>query len=333
MKQKIGKVSPETLEKNVFPYCRHHRNLIIPPRIGEDAAVIKTTSNYIAISSDPITGADEKIGWLCIHVNANDIAVSGAKPLWAVINLLVPLKTTGNKIREIMKEAGRAAEEIKVNIVGGHTERTRIVKKPVIIGTMIGEIKRKPFSSSTSNEGDLIIMTKSAGIEGTAIIASSLKKRLSKKLDNQLIGKAEKLMEKISVLKEAMLLAAEEGVTAMHDPTEGGIINGVWEICEASGKGAIIYEEKINVTEETKKICETLKIDPLKLISSGCLLATIRPEKAGKIVKLLEKNKVKASVIGEITNLYKGRKIVRLNGSQEKLQYVQDEIWRIHEES
>ncbi|MDK2784129.1 MAG: hydrogenase expression/formation protein HypE [Thermococcaceae archaeon] len=325
-----GKVPPEVLEKIVFNLLGvEDERVIIKSGVGIDAAAIDFGENVLVASSDPITGAEKHIGFYAINVNANDVATFGAKPRWFLATILLPENADENLLKEIMEDMHRSAEKLGISIVGGHTEVTIGLNRPIVIGTMLGEVKReKLVRSNGAKAGDAIILTKGAGIEGTSIIASEREEELRNVFGDELVERAKRFLEKISVVKEA-LIAAEIGVHAMHDPTEGGIANGFHEMADAAGLGFRVYHDKIPIAEETKKLCEYFNLDPLALISSGSLLIAAPREKANAIVEAIKKEGIPAEVVGEFLENSNVKVIVK-NGKETPLKRPEtDEIWKI----
>ncbi len=327
-----GKIPPETLKNIVFKNLGvSNPRVLLGPGIGEDAAVIELERKVIVVATDPITGAIEDIGWLSVHINANDIACHGAKPTWFLSTILLPEDSDEKILEKIVVQMDKAAKELEVTIVGGHTEVTPGLKRPIVTGFMIGEVEKGKFiTSSGASPGDKIILTKGVAIEGTAIIAAEREKELLNILDKNLVEKAKQYKWKISVVKDALTAVEVGGVTAMHDPTEGGVLGGLHEIADASKVGFAIQEEKIKkmISKETRKICETLQIDPLCLIGSGALLITAKPEKAEQIVNTLNDKGIFAEIIGHILDNPKRRIFFRKDGKTKKAQRpMQDSLW------
>ncbi|RLF81318.1 hydrogenase, partial [Thermococci archaeon] len=231
-----GKVPPEVLEKIVFDRLGvNDERVIIKSGVGIDAAAIDFGDSILVATSDPITGAEKHIGFYAVNVNANDVATFGAKPKWFLVTILLPKNADEELLEKIMEDMHRSAGRLGISIVGGHTEVTVGLNRPIVIGTMLGEVKKDQLvTSNGAKPGDVIILTKGTGIEGTSIIASENEEELKKVFGKELVENAKRFLQKISVVKEA-LIAAEIGVHAMHDPTEGGIANGFHEMADAAG--------------------------------------------------------------------------------------------------
>lgn len=327
----VGKLDPEFLKQAVFGCLGSpDSRVIVGPRIGEDAAVIDFKDRALVVHSDPITGAVENIGWLAVSVCANDIATRGVRPLWMLIVMLLPQNITSTQLKHITNQIDEAAKELGIAIVGGHSEFTLSIKRPILVATAIGEAEKKRLvRSSGAKIGDSIIVTKGAAIEGTAILSTELAELLETKIDKTVIQNAQKFIKLISIVEDALTATEIGGVHAMHDATEGGIAACLQEIAWASDIGITVYEEKIPIYEETKAVCNALNIDPLKTISSGSLIISARPEKAEEIVSALKERCIQAAVIGETVDKSEGSYVFRRDGTKLDLSKpVKEELWR-----
>ncbi len=329
----VGKLEPSILKQLVFGCLgSSDSRVIVGPKIGEDAAVIDFRDKVLVVHSDPITGAIENIGWLAINVCTNDIATRGIRPQWILIVMLLPENFNPNQLKKITKQIDKAAKEIGVAIIGGHTEVTSSVSRPIIVATAIGEAEKERFvRTSGARIGDRIIVTKGAAIEGTAIVSTEMNKLLHQ-VDKRLIERAKQFIKMTSVLVDALTAVEIGEVHAMHDATEGGVAGALQEVAWASNVGTIAYEEKIPIYKETEAICKALNIDPLKTISSGTLIIFCHQNKAEKIVNALRRKDIQASIIGEALEKEKGCYIVRRDGSRLDLSSpIKEELWRIQE--
>lgn len=267
--------------------------------VGEDCAVINFGDYECVISTDPITGASKNLGRLAVHINCNDIASCGVEPLGILVTILAPEGTTIEEINNVMKQIDEETSKINVEILGGHTEVTRAVNQIVVSCTVLGKtIAGKAVSTKGAQVDDDLIVTKYLAIEGTNILVNDYRELFENVLTKEEISEAENLIGKISVIEEGNI-AGKFGVNSMHDITEGGILGALWEMVEASGLGFEVYEENMPVKEITQKVCSQLKIDPLKLISSGSMLISTKDGKA--LVKLLMEKGINAKIIGNIT--------------------------------
>ena len=295
----IGKLPNSLLEKIVIDPINNHsvnrKEVLLKPSIGEDCAALNLGENICLLSTDPITGAVADIGKLAVNINTNDIASSGGEPIGLMVTALLPASITEAEISHIITDLYKEAEKVNVAILGGHTEITDAVNKPVLSCTVVGKTN-KLIPSGGAKIGDSVIMTKYAAMEGTSIFASDKRDKL-KGIDSSIIEKAKKLGNSLSVIAEGRI-GSELGANAMHDVTEGGILGACWEIADCSGVGIEVYEDKIPVLEETKIICNKLGVDYLRLISSGSMLIVC--SNGDEMLSALKKAGIVASIIGKI---------------------------------
>ncbi|MCI7326888.1 MAG: AIR synthase family protein [Hornefia butyriciproducens] len=300
---KIGKLDSDVLQRIVINKIRYRRPEVkTRAGIGEDCAVIDYGEYECVVSTDPITADVKNIGRLAIHISCNDVASNGIEPLGITLAVMLPVGTTESDVQTIMTQAGTAAEEVGVEIIGGHTEVTPAVNQPVIVSTAFGRgIAGESASARNMRPGDMILMTKSAGLEGTGIIATEKAEELTGVLTPQELRRAQGMIRDVSVVKDG-ITAGRIGTSGMHDVTEGGILGAVWEMCHISGLGAEVELEAIHVDPVTEKIAAHYGINPLRLISSGCMLIVAPPSKAYKIVTEYHKIDVniKSAIIGKI---------------------------------
>ncbi len=330
MELPMGKVPAETLKKTVLGYLGvGNEEVILGPALGEDGSVVKVGDKVLISAMDPITGALERIGWLAVNINANDVATFGIRPSFFTSCILLPEKSTEETVQTICRQIDSAAKKLGIAVIGGHSEVTPELKRPVIVGCAMGVTEPGRYVTSGGSEpGDNLILTKGAGIEGTAILATDRYQKLRGKIEETLLKAAMSFYDQISVVEEAVLAFNLGGVTAMHDPTEGGIAGGTHEMADASGVGVRILESEIPIASETSEICSLFNIDPIQLISSGALLISARPSSSEKIVDELAKNNIKASIVGEFLEDPKTRTLVRRDTTVTDLvRPVCDHLW------
>lgn len=326
-----GKIPVDILKEVVFRNLGVSRKeVVLGPSAGFDGAVIDVEGKSLIVSADPITGAIDRIGWLAVNVNANDIATFGVEPAFLLSCILLPEKADTKTVRTISDQIGKAATDLGMAIVGGHCEVTPGLTEPIVVGCAMGITEKGNYvTAGGAKPGDKLILTKSTGIEGTAILASDREEKLAKKMAPSMLKSAKEYYGQISIVRDALVAFQTGGVHAMHDPTEGGVAGGIHEMADASNLGASILEERIKVSPETQEICDFFHIDPLCLISSGALLIAAEPKSAEAIVKRLEQEKIAASVIGQFQENPRSRTITRKNGKTENLQRpLSDHLWR-----
>lgn len=325
----IGKVPNSILKEIIIDKLKNKRKeVIVRPNIGEDCCAVDFGEYICVMSSDPITGTVNEIGRLAVNISCNDIASSGVEPIGLLVTILAPPGTTEKELEVIMNQLSETASELNVDIMGGHTEITDSVTRFVLNTTAIGKtLKNRFVKTGGAKPGDKIILTKSAGMEGTAIIAFDNESELISKFGKALVEEAKGFINEISVVKEGLISGAY-GVSAMHDVTEGGVLGAVWELCEASGTGVEIYEGHIPIALPTSKICEYYNISPLKLISSGCMLIACR-DGEDLVKRLLEEN-ISAAAIGIITEKL-DKLLINENGSEQILPPESDELYKVRD--
>lgn len=328
----LGKLPPQYLDQLFARYVPSDERVILGPGIGHDAAVISFGDRYLVAKTDPITFAAEEIGWYAVHVNANDVACTGAVPRWFLATLLLPQTGTDKAlVDDIFEQIARTCDQLDVALVGGHTEITYGLDRPILAGFMLGEVSPdRLVLPSGARPGDALILTKGIAVEGTAIIA--------REKGDQLEGVAWRLVERgrqflnepgISVVQDARVATSAGDVHAMHDPTEGGLATGLWELAEAGDVGLIVEEESIPILPETAAVCDALGLDPLGLIASGALLLAVPHDQADDIARALQSEGIAAACIGWIVTSEEGV-VLRNGGSTQPLpRFDQDEITRL----
>ena len=306
--------------------------VILGPGLGRDAAVIDFGDRYLVAKSDPITFATDEIGWYAVNVNANDVACLGARPRWFIATLLLPENHTDRALVDrIFRQLHAAGHEIGVTVVGGHTEITQGLDRPIVIGAMFGEVvPERLVRSDGARPGDALILTKGISVEGTALLAREVAVRLRGSVDEAVVERAAQFLHNpgISVVRDAEIIASTGEVHAMHDPTEGGVATGLHEITEAAGVGAIIDADALPFYPETLAICDALNLDPLGLIASGSLLAAVAAGSATVVVTALEAAGIHAAVIGSVREA-SGVVLRDADGDRPLPTFPRDEIARL----
>ncbi|MGW8319800.1 MAG: AIR synthase family protein [Candidatus Promineifilaceae bacterium] len=300
----VGKLPPALLAQLLSQAPTDDPRIVLGPGPGIDCAVIDLGTTYLVLKSDPITFASDEIGWYLVQVNANDIATTGAKPRWLLITALLPEgRTTYRKVESMAEEIFNACQAIGVSVIGGHTEITAGLNRPLIVGTMIGEVEPDRLVSPTAaRPGDKILLTKGVPIEATAILAREFPEKLRAFLSDEELQAAGNFLHHpgISVLEDARVAIGAGKVTAMHDPTEGGLAAALWELAEACGRTLVIDRSLIPVPPVSLKICQALKLDPFAAISSGALLLTVAPSDAHSIALALQAEGIDCTNIGQV---------------------------------
>jgi hydrogenase expression/formation protein HypE len=330
MKLPPGKIPIDILNEVVFKNLGAERKeVILGPTAGIDGAVLDVGNKSLIVSMDPITGAVERIGWEAVNVNANDVATFGVQPTFLVSCIMLPEGSEKKTVEAICSQMDAAAKDLGIAIVGGHCESTPGLANPIVVGCIMGLTDKGNYvTAGGAKAGDRLILTKSAGIEGTAILASDREKQLARIMSPTTLEDAKKFYNQISVVKDALTAYRTGGVHAMHDPTEGGILSGIHEMADASQLGVKVFEDKIVVEPETAKICRFFEVDPLQLIGSGALLIAAEARKTSEIIENLSKEHIYAAEIGEFGGNVNKRLLARKDGSVQDLpRPVSDHLW------
>lgn len=298
---KVGKLPESVLKRTVLKKVNKVRpEVVVGAGVGEDCAAIRLDDDEIMVlSTDPITGTAKDIGKLSVYITANDVACSGAEVIGIMLTILLPDKTLEEELREIMSDVYDVCHDLDIQVVGGHTEVTRVVNQPLISVTGVGKVKKdRLLTTGSIKPGMDIVMTKAIALEGTSILAKEKYDELNAYFPSGMIDKAVRFDEEILIVKEASV--ARDMAIAMHDVTEGGIFGALWEMAEASNVGLDIDLKSIRIRQETVEICEYFGINPYKLISSGCLL--IVATDGQKVVDAIESEGIEATLIGKATD-------------------------------
>jgi hydrogenase maturation factor len=330
----IGKLPIPVLNRLLRKNRIRDPRVIAGPGIGEDAAVIDIPGpRYLIAKTDPITFAVDQIGWYAVHINANDIATKGGRPWWFLATLLLPEEATTESVAEaIFQDIIDACGSLGISLIGGHTEITPGLTRPIVVGQMLGEVdKDRLVRANGAQVGDAIILTKGVAIEGTCVIAREHESDFIGIFDEDTIKRCRNFMYHpgLSVLEDALAAMETGAVHAMHDPTEGGLATALHELAWAAGAGLSLNAEVVPVFPETQAFCNHYHIDPLGLIASGALLIVAPASDAERILASLRSREIAATVIGEVTDRRHGIKMITADGTRDLPLYEQDEITRI----
>jgi len=304
----LGKIPIEILNSTVLRLTgAESEKVTTPARAGVDFAAVRAGNGYLVVSADPVTGVSRGIGTYAMRVSSNDVATCGHRPQFAECVMLLPEGTTAQGVGEIALQVHEAAKRLEVAIVGGHTEVTPRLSHPIVVVTAFSYVDDY-VTSADAKAGDTIVMTKTAGLEGTAVL-----------------GGSRKFLGQLSVVDEAVAAYRTGFVHAMHDCTEGGVLGAAYEMSLASGLGFELLEGKVPVAPETKKLCLQRGLDPLKLIGSGALLLAVERGKESEVTRAL--SPVRATIVGTFKK--SGRVVVRWDGTKALLREApEDELWR-----
>lgn len=300
-----GKLDVQILRKLLRKYSRVDRRVVLGPGIGEDAAAIDMGDKILVVATDPVTFATSEIGYYSVMVNANDIAATGADPRWFTVTILLP-EAGGNEalVDTIFRQIDQACGKLNISVIGGHTEITYGLDRPILVGQMIGEVQKEALiTTAGAKPGDHILLSKGICIEGTSLIARERGgELLSQGITRGLIERARGFLfdPGISVVQEARLAFQAGRLHAMHDITEGGLADGLHELAMAAGVKIVVEKYRIPIYAESQILCEAMALDPMGVIASGALLVTASPPEADKILESARLQGISITRIGHI---------------------------------
>ena len=332
----VGKLPHHLLADLLAQAPSHHERVLLGPGIGLDCAVLDMGETALVLKTEPITFATQEIGWYAVQIASNDIATTGALPRWMLTTLLLPEgKTTPELVSTIGRQIFQTCQQLGITLIGGHTEITYDLHRPIVVTTLIGEIeKAHVITPRGAQAGDVIILTKGIPIEGCAILAREFAHRLEEILTPEEIQTAQRYIYEpgISVLHDAQLAIAAGRVTAMHDPTEGGLATALWELAEAAGVRLCVEQSAIPISPLAQKICAFFGLDPLGTLASGALLLTVHPHDAPQILKVLTSAGIPAAAIGRV-EVGTPEVFLIIQGQERPLpRFARDEIARFYEQ-
>ena len=277
--------------------------VLVPAGVGEDVVALDITGQTTLVAhGDPITLTGGELGHFAATVNANDIATAGAEPRWLLATMLFPLGTTPSQALALLDDVAAAARAQGMSVVGGHSEVSDAVTRPVVAVTALGTVPRAGLRDKRDlRPGDQVVLTKAIAVEGTAILAAEAAERLQALgMSAAELDECRRLLPLMSITAEARVAAGFAGVRAMHDVTEGGLAGAVRELCQASGHGLAVDRDAVPVLPQTARVCGLLGADPLGLIASGSLLIGCAPHESAGLVGALHEAGIAATVIAEV---------------------------------
>jgi hydrogenase maturation factor len=285
----MSKFPLDVLQRCVFPFLGvRDPDVVLGAVFGEDVALTRVGNDMLVSHLDPIVGAIDNIGWLAVHVACNDIATTGLPPRWILPLVLVPRPEDTALLEQIMRDVDRAAREIGVAVIGGHTGYSANLARPLVAVTALATAGgRVPLLTRGARVGDRVLVTKGIAIEGTAILAQDFADvARARGLNEQELREARRLMEQVSIVREAVAIAAH-GATALHDVTRGGLLEALLEMASASGVAIEVDVARLPVPPVVARFADAFEFDPLWMISSGTLVATVPPGRVDEVSRAL----------------------------------------------
>lgn len=328
-----GKLPHALLERLLAGIGPTDTAVVVGAGLGEDAAVLEIGERLLVAKSDPVTFATDRIGWYAVQVNANDVACTGGTPRWFLATLLLPERFSSQEAEGLFNQVLEACRSLDVTLIGGHSEVTYGIDRPIVMGTMLGEVERgRLISTGGAQEDDSIVVTKGIAIEGTALLARERPQDLLKAgVPQDVIDTSATLLDApgISVITDARIACASSRVHSLHDITEGGLFTGLREVAAASGLGLAIEEDSVPLLPQTVEVCKALGLDPMGLMASGALLITLPTPEVPDLLSVLEQSGVDAWEIGQMLAAEEGLVLFNRQGDEVELPvFNRDEIAR-----
>lgn len=297
----IGKVPESVLKRSVLGQLKTGRKEVtMGAGLGKDCAILSFgLQEDILLASAPALAAVEDAVLYAIHTAVNHIAASGGAPVAVLLQLLLPPACEEAQLRAVMARAEEICAALHIQIAGGHTEVTDAVGRIVLTVTAAGKAERGSHGAAkAARPGADLVVTKWIGLEGTAMAAKGLERRLLKRFPSGLLEDAKGFDRYLSIIPEAAS-AGKSGFCAMTDASGGGIFGTLWEMAESSGVGLDIDIKKLPIRQETIEICNELDLNPYELHAGGSLL--IAADNGSDLVRTLEKEGIPAAVVGKVT--------------------------------
>lgn len=308
----VGKIAPEVFSGLIRSRLGRPRpEVLVGPGAGVDVSIVDIGGGQVMASTcDPVFVVPQygfgRAAWFAVHILASDVAMSGLPPHYMSIDLNLPPEMTDGELEALWETMHRTADDLGIAVISGHTARYDGCAYPMVGGaTVLATGSADAYvTAAMARVGDSLVCTKGAAIEATALMAATFPDALRRRLGDEVAQAAEGLFERMTVVEDARAAVSVgvrgDGVTALHDATEGGILGGVFEIAEASGVGVRLDEDAVILRPEVEAVCGLLGIDPMASISEGTLLLTVRPHRTEAVLRALRDAGVEASVIGEI---------------------------------
>ena len=292
-----GKLAPDLLARLIATDLPPEVRL--GPRVGEDACAIEVEAGTLVAATDPITLTGSGVGAHAVVINANDVAVTGARPRWFLACVLLPEGSTADDAEALFAGMRRALDAVGAVLVGGHTEVTAAVRQPLVVGQMLGMAVERTVPTGGRRPGDAVVQVGPAPVEGAAVLADLLPPDRLATVSDHTLDAARSALETpgISVVEPA-LAAARAGASALHDPTEGGLSAGLHEMADASGVALTLDAERIAWFDAGVALCAAAGLDAWGTLASGTLLAGFAPDRLDAALRDLARAGHAAAVIG-----------------------------------
>jgi hydrogenase maturation factor len=326
-----GKLPPALLGHLLASYRSSDPSVLVGPGLGQDAAAIGIDGRVLVATTDPITFATRNAADHLVDVNANDLACLGATPRWLLVTALFRDGIDAAEVEAEFAALARASGRRGVTLIGGHSEIVPGLDRTILVGLMLGETTpERLVKPGAARPGDRLILTKGLAIEGTALLARELGDALTSQLGAEVVLRSASLLSDpgISIVADARAMCDAGGVTALHDPTEGGLATAAREIAVAAGCGVRIDRDAIPILPETRAIAAALGLDPLGMLASGSLLVAADRADAPRLVAAGRAAGIPTTEIGEVVPPDVGFILTERGGVRPLPEFEIDEVSR-----
>ncbi len=319
-----------------------NKKILVGPAAGVDTCVIRSGKNQVLVATtDPVSYIPD-IGlrysaWQSVNHIASDLATSRFSPQYAIFDFNLPPTMKSSDFEKYWEAVSAECERLGTAIVGGHTGRFEGVDSTVVgVGTMFSlGPEDECLTSREGKVGDKLLITKGAAISTTAILAYAFPKTLEKKMGRDGLLRARRYLRKTTVVKDELTVVKigikNNGVSTMHDATEGGVLSALYELADASNTGLMVDLSKIPVSRETSAICEVFKIDPYVSLSEGSLVFSCKPSKVAKAISTLASVGIETAEVGELIPRREGFLANDATGKQISIKYpAVDPYWQAY---
>jgi hydrogenase maturation factor len=339
---RFGKPTAQYMSQTVYRLNgKKLSEVLYGPQQGLDVSVVRLGKGKVMVAtSDPLSYipqvGPEASAWLSIHLLASDLTTTGFSPVYGLFDFNLPPAMRESQFAMFWKAFHNECKKLGISIIGGHTGKYPGIDYSIIGGGVLIATgsEKKYLTSSMANSGDEVILTKGAAIETTAVLTRTFPRRVKKALGPKLFALAWNYLGKTSTVRDALTASSigvrRDGVTAMHDATEGGVIAGLIELATASDLGMIVSPESIPVSEESRALCDHFRIDPMVSLSEGSLIIASRPAKTDKIRSKLSSAGIPSSVVGSMTSKFRGCKTATGKGMRSLSYPDVDPYWKAY---
>jgi len=308
-----GKVSAKIFKEDLLDQCGAIREeVVIGPQFGVDTSIIDLKNGQaLAVSSDPLSLIPslglEVSAWLSVHLLVNDMVTTGFAPQYAQFVLNLPTSLSRTDFQTYWGHIHALCSKLDIAITGGHTGQIPGQESTIAGGgTMFLQApKEEILSSNRAQAGDSIIVTKTAAITSSSLLAMAFPETVQNKAGTEVHQKATENFWKLSALQDGLtaskVLRSNDELHGMHDVTEGGILGAVSEMSIASGLGFSIDYQSLPIAHEISEVMNLFEIDPFISVGAGSMIMAVKNGCEEKLMQELTKSGISATVVGRFS--------------------------------